>query len=118
MSYANSLLQADDPNILFTRAEDFFNRGLHREAWAACLSGCLGVFAMHDSVSFPVDATEYDCLNLVCQTLPDEEANFRALVQSWVLFAYGDRLPMEGDFEQALHYGRSLLEARGLANES
>ena len=108
-NYANSLVSIESPSSLFDRAEVFFHRGLIREAWAACFFGCLGAFAINGSVSFPADATEYECLNLVQQIKPGAGEGFAALVQSWVLFAYGNMQPLESDFNKALVYGRSLL---------
>jgi hypothetical protein len=109
-SYTNPLLSPESPESLFTRAEYFFSSGLIREAWAACLSGCLGACVRHRSISFPADATEYGCLDLVRRALPAESEGFGELVQSWILFAYGGRLPAQGAFEQAIAYGRSLLQ--------
>ena len=109
-TYTDPHLLSESPETHFSKAEDLFSEGLFREAWAACLAGCLGAFTRKSPISFPVDATEYDCLNLVRHVLPDEGAGFGELVQSWVLFAYGERRPADGAFEQALAYGRSLLE--------
>ena len=112
-NYINPLLPVESPESLFRRAEDFFYRGNMREAWAACLAGCLGVYTRYRSLSFPADATEYGCLDLVRRALPSEAGGFEDLVQSWVLFAYGGRAPGEGAFEEAIAYGRSLLVERG-----
>jgi len=107
--YANALFSPESPQALFARAEDFFHRGKLREAWAACLSGCIGACVKYRSLSFPANATEYGCLDLVRRSLPGEAAGFAHLVRSWILFAYGGRAPGEGSFEEALAYGRSLL---------
>jgi len=111
-SYTNPLLSSESPELLFDRAEDLFFRSRLREAWAACLSACIGAFASYHSLSFPDDATEYGCLDLVRRTLPNKEEGFVDLVQSWILFAYGGRIPAEGAFEKALAYGRSIKEPR------
>jgi hypothetical protein len=89
-------------------AEDFFRQGQIREAWAACLSGCLGAFAQYRNLSFPVGATEYGCLALVRKAHLSEAGGFEELVNNWILFVYGGKPPVEGAFEQALEYGRSL----------
>jgi len=109
--YTSPFLPRESPELLFNRAEDLFSRGRIREAWAACLSACIGAFAGFHSLSFPDDATEYGCLDLVRRALPEEEG-FVDLVQSWVLFAYGGRIPAEGAFEKALAYGRSIKGPR------
>ena len=107
-SYVNPLLVPESPESLFAMAEDLFRDGSSREAWAACLAGCLGKFARDFSLSFPADATEYGCLDLVAMALPGENEKFGSLVHNWVLLAYGGRIPAEGSFEEALAYGRSL----------
>jgi len=110
-TYANPLFSAESPETLFARADDFYRRGKMREAWAACLSACIGAYAKHRSLSFPPDATEYGCLELVRRALPAEAGGFGSLVQNWILFAYGGKSPDQGAFEQSLAYGRTLLTA-------
>jgi hypothetical protein len=113
-SYVNPLLSPDSPQSLFARAEDFFYKGDLREAWASCLAGCIGACTRYRSLSFPADATEYGCLDLVRRNLPAEVGGFGDLVRSWILFAYGGKAPNQGAFEQAIAYGRSLLEPPAL----
>jgi hypothetical protein len=112
-SYANPLMSGECPESLFAKAEDFFQTGNRREAWAACLAGCLGVYARDHSVYFPVDATEYGCLALARSALGSKAEGFGELVEDWVLLAYGGRPPAEDAFEKALSYGRSLLRGAG-----
>ena len=112
-SYVNPHLPAESPESLFAMAEDFFAKGLLREAWASCLAGCIGAYSRHCSISFPAGTTEYGCLDMVRQALPSvlgpgQDEGFAELVQSWVFFAYGGRMPAEGAFERALAHGRSL----------
>jgi len=97
---------------VFQMAEDFFQKGNLREAWAACFSGCLGAYSLSCSIAFPADATEYDCLNLVREAADYREQGFAELVQNWILFAYADRPPDKTAFEKALAHGRSLLEGK------
>ena len=97
------------PESLFVRAEGYFDQGNLREAWAACLAGCIGACTRYRSLSFPVDASEYGCLDVVRRALPAEAGGFADLVRHWILYAYGGRVPGEGAFEEALAYGRSLL---------
>ena len=111
------------PESLFLQAEDFFGKENYREAWAACFAGCLQAYRRYHSVTFPADATEYGCLGLVRHAMPDGALSagtlpdgampsgaegFGELVQNWVLFAYGGRVPCGGAFEKALSFGRSL----------
>jgi len=106
--YVNSIPPPENPETLFAMAERFFCEGNLREAWAACLAGCLSAYSLHYSLSFPAEATEYGCFNLVRQTLPGEAERFGDLVQCWILFAYGGKAPAGGAFERALNFGRSL----------
>jgi hypothetical protein len=107
-----SVLSAENAEALFSRAEDFFNKGNLREAWAACFSGCLGAYSLTYSIAFPADATEYDCLGLVREARADGEPEFGEIVQNWILFAYGSRPPGKEAFEKALAHGRSILEGK------
>jgi hypothetical protein len=109
-SFRNSLTSSESPESLFAMAEDFFCRDLPLEAWAACLAGYIGSFARYRSLSFPIDATEYDCLKLVRSALPEEDEGFGEFVRNWISFAYGGRIPVPGTFERVLAYGRSLAK--------
>jgi len=111
-SYVHPRLPPESPEALFARAEVFFRQGNLREAWAACLAGCIGAYARYRSLAFPANATEYGCLELVRRALPAEAGGFEEMVQSWVFFAYGGRIPGEGAFERALTHGRALLGPR------
>ena len=102
----------ESAELLFSKAEDFFRKGNLREAWAACFSGCLGAYALSCSVTFPPDATEYECLGLVREAADYGERDFGEIVQNWILFAYADRPPDKRAFEKALAHGRSLLEGK------
>ena len=110
-NYVNSLLPSESPESLFARAEDFFHRGNLREAWAACFAGCIASFIRCHSLTFPADATEYECLALVRQAFGNETKAFGELVERWILLAYGGRIPGQGAFESALSYGRSILDS-------
>ena len=100
------------PEALFVMAEDFFSRGNLREAWAACLSGCIGACKKYRFLSFPDDATEYICLDIMRKALPDEADGFKALVQSWILIAYGGKVPEQDAFRKSIAYGRSLMTVK------
>ena len=111
-SYIKAIKSPESPESLFAGAENFFRLGKLREAWASCFAGCIGACTRYRYLSFPVDSTEYGCLDQVRRDLPAEAGGFGDLVQSWILFAYGGRTPGEGAFEKALAYGRSLLGER------
>jgi len=107
-SYVNLSASPESPESLFAGAEESFGRGNFREAWAACFAGCIAAYATYKSLSFPADATEYGCLDLVRCSLPGEAGEFGGIVRSWILFAYGGRMPDPGAFGDALAYGRSI----------
>ena len=109
--YVGPLLSPESPEKLFAQAEELFNLGKIREAWAACLSGCIGAYTQYHSLSFPADTTEYGCLDLVRRAFPGKDEGFGDLVQCWILFAYGGRVPAGDAFEKALVFGRSLCSA-------
>jgi hypothetical protein len=111
--YANSLVSDERPEALFDRADDYFQRGLVREAWASCLCGAISAYNQYMDLSFPPDATEYNCLETVRTHFIRDGVNFHAkdfgdLVRNWVLLAYGGRNPADGSFEKALEFGKNI----------
>ena len=95
---------------LFSQAGLFFEKGFYREAWAACFAGCLEAYTRYHGVSFPEGATERGCQILVQKDLPDKAEGFGFLVQNWIPFAYGEKIPARDAFENALAFGLSLLK--------
>ena len=116
-AYVNPLLSDESPESLFACSESFYKGGFLREAWAACLAGYIGAYSRYHFISFPVDSTEYGCLDLVREALPGEDLAFGELVQNWIRFVYGGIAPNEGAFEQALSHGRTI-ECRGAGDET
>jgi hypothetical protein len=108
--FYSSLVSGESPEKFFEKAAAWYDRGSVREAWAACLCGTIAAYTRYRSLSFPRDATEYDCLDLVRTCFGPDTGGFRDLVKNWVLLAYGGQIPGEGSFEKALEFGRSLKE--------
>jgi hypothetical protein len=111
--YANSFVSDENPETLFDRADNYFQRGLVREAWASCLCGAISAYDQYLDLTFPPDATEYNCLERVKSHFGQEGANsntdeFGDLIRNWVLLAYGGRSPADGSFERALAFGRNI----------
>jgi hypothetical protein len=111
--YANSFVSDENPETLFARADNYYQRGLLREAWASCLCGAISAYSQYMDLTFPPDATEYNCLELVKSRFRQEDADSNAdgfddLVRNWVLLAYGGRNPASGNFEKALAFGRNI----------
>jgi hypothetical protein len=107
-AYLNPLVSEEDPEALLEKAAQWFSRGGVREAWAACLTGTVSALCRYRNCSFPPDATEYGCLNVVRTCSAEDAEGFSGTVKNWVLLAYGGRIPPEGSFEEALRFGRSL----------
>jgi hypothetical protein len=105
-----SQVSVESPEKLFEKAAAWYAQGSVREAWAACLCGTITAYTRYRSLSFPQDATEYDCLDLVRTRFGPDPGGFGELVKNWVLLAYGGQIPGEGSFEKALEFGRSLKE--------
>jgi hypothetical protein len=114
------------PGALLNRAELFYGQGRYRDAWALCLAGAIAAYDRYRGLSFPPDATEYECLALVRSAAggsspadgsrgeeggPGEARGFAALVLCWVSLAYGGKVPGPGAFESSLAFCRSLLLA-------
>jgi hypothetical protein len=116
-AYANPLVSSESPEVLFGKAEDFFRRGLFRDAWAACLCGTITAYERDFSLSFPPDATEYGCIDLIHSHLKGQEY-FGELVRNWVLLAYGGKDPPEGSFEKALEFGRNVHRSPAFASQA
>jgi hypothetical protein len=111
--YINSFVSDEKPETLFDRADDYFQHGLVREAWASCLCGAISAYNQYMEVTFPPDATEYNCLEMVKSRFKQGDANshvseFGDLVRNWVLLAYGGRDPADGSFERALEFGKNI----------
>ena len=112
-AFTNPLAVKGRPELFFEKAQVFFEQGLFRNAWAACLCGVLNSFNLYFGVTFPKQITEYGCLKLVREQFTADTyltGGFGDLVQNWVLLAYGARLPAPGSFEKALEYGLSLKQ--------
>ncbi|MDR1373951.1 MAG: hypothetical protein LBJ24_03170 [Treponema sp.] len=54
-----------DPGRLLERSRICYARGERREAWAACLAAAIAACEIRWSITFPRNATEYECLALV-----------------------------------------------------
>jgi hypothetical protein len=91
----------EHPAMLLSRARAFYAEGRYRDAWAVCFAAALAAWSGR-GLNFPHDATEYECLALVCASGASETADFTALVHEWVDFAYAGKAPPEGSFEKAL----------------
>ncbi|MDR1315540.1 MAG: hypothetical protein LBK13_01595 [Spirochaetales bacterium] len=100
---------ADDPRGLLGRAGELYSRGSIREAWALCFRGARAACGASWGVVFPPGATPYNCLSLLRDQGRDIPEGFVRLVRYWVYYAYADRLPPEGAFEEALGFCHSLI---------
>ena len=102
-----------DSKSLFSKALECNEQNKFYEAWTACYLGYLTAYNEYYSLSFPLDSTEYECLNLVKETLPMEEENFRIFIDDWVNIAYGGKIPAGENIVKAVNLGLSIGEKRG-----
>jgi hypothetical protein len=107
----------ESPESLLEKARVLHGEGNIRRAWGLCLAALVKSWSRYRSLSFPPDATEYDCLALVrakggAAGTGDkgrgETECFAAAVHCWVALAYGGILPPAGSFEETLAFCRSL----------
>ena len=120
-AYANPLAVKGRPEVFFDKAQIFFEQGLFRNAWAACLCGVLNAFNIYFGISFPKQTTEYGCLDLVRESFATDShlaKGFDELVHNWILLAYGARFPASGSFEKALEYGLNLKTVQRIPGET
>jgi hypothetical protein len=100
----------ESPESLAEMARRWHNRGEIRRAWGCCLAALLESWSRYRALSFPRDATEYECLALVrAAGASAEAAAFAAFVNRWAALAYGGKPPPEGSFAEALDLCRSLI---------
>jgi hypothetical protein len=107
----------ESPESLLEKAQALYGEGNIRRAWGFCLAALMKSWSLYRSLSFPPDATEYDCLALVrakggAAGTGDkgrrETEYFAFAVHCWVALAYGGSPPPEGSFEGTLDFCRSL----------
>jgi len=113
----------ENPELLLEKALSFYEQGNARLAWSYCTAAAILSWQFYRGFAFPPNATESDCAGLVSSKAAaadksgnficnNEEAQaFDALIKNWVYFAYAQRLPQEGSFEQAVNFCKSLRAA-------
>lgn len=104
-------LDRKTPEGLLAYSRQCYAQGRMREAWASCLGAVIAALAQK-GLPIPPGATEYDCLGLVRQTLPDDTPGFAGLLRYWIPLAYGGEVPEEGPWEASLRFCESLLDRR------
>jgi hypothetical protein len=103
--------EAESPDALLKKSRAFAAGGDIRRAWGCCLAAAIRSWAVYRGLVFPLNATEYDCRDLVnadTMSHTEERRAFAALVGHWVHLAYGGRLPPDGSFAEALAFCESL----------
>ena len=97
-----------DPEALLAEARLLHNQGRIRDAWARCFLAAIVIYSIQESLEFPLDATEYDCLSIVKQAKARDAEGFGNLVLSWTALAYAGKKPDTDAFEKTLAFCNSL----------
>jgi len=110
----------ENPALLLEKALRFYEQGDTRLAWGYCTAAAILSWPFYRGLAFPPNATESDCANMVSsmtanagnsQITAEEAQVFSELIKNWVYLAYAQRLPVDGSFEQALAFCKSLRGA-------
>jgi hypothetical protein len=113
-SYGIAPVLRESPAWFLARSRKFHAQGQNREAWAACFGASIAALSQK-GLPIPSGATEYDCLALVREALPDDADGFADLLRHWILLAYGGKAPQEGAFQASLEFCESLLDRKNNA---
>ncbi|QQO10481.1 hypothetical protein [Breznakiella homolactica] len=100
----------DSPEALLEQARKYFDQGFLREAWASCVAAAEGTYEIQGGLTFPADATEYECLAMVTRSGAPGAEGFGTLIRVWVSFAYGGKAPAPESFEETLAFCSALQE--------
>jgi hypothetical protein len=111
----------ENPELLLEKALHFHEQGDTRLAWGYCTAAAILSWPFYRGLDFPPNATENDCANKISSMASGgnsfcniEEAQvFRNLIKNWVYFAYAQRLPPDGSFEQVVSFCKLLRAADG-----
>jgi hypothetical protein len=103
---------AETPEALLEKAENYFLQGNYRLAWGYCTASLIVSWSFYRGFLFPPNATEIDCVNLVCSvpSFNSEAQVFNRLINHWVNFAYAGRLPPADSFSEAVSFCKSLRD--------
>ena len=104
-----------DPVTLLERSLLFREQGNTRLAWGYCTAAAIQSWQVYHGISFPPDATENECAEIVSSAVPAENSHlkqysgdFNELIKRWIYLAYAGRNPQEGSFEEAVKLCVSL----------
>jgi hypothetical protein len=97
---------AADPEELLKKAAAFHAEGRTREAWACCFRAFIASLSLRWGIAFPPEATEYEALALA----GTKNGDFPRFVSRWIAFAYGDKTPEEGAFDESVGACRRIVE--------
>ena len=131
-AYSSAVKSLDDipeenPQSLLEKALSFNEQGKLRLAWGYCTAAVIRSWPLYRGFTFPPNATENDCANIVSSSADggsavpekpprstiDEAQAFSGMIKHWVYLAYAGRLPPEGSFEKAVALCKSLRTANG-----
>jgi hypothetical protein len=103
-----------NPELILQKAFDFLEQGNLRLAWGYCTTAAILSWTTCRGLSFPPDATESECVNIVRSSFNGDEVNvFNRLINHWINFAYAGKLPPAGSFEEAADFCKSMRTGNG-----
>jgi hypothetical protein len=105
-------IQIKDPKILLEKAKTFYEQENIRLAWGYCTAAAIQSWSYYRGITFPPNATESDCANIVISKTnvnpcPQTEL-FNRLIKHWIHIAYAGKIPPQGSFEEAVNLCISL----------
>jgi hypothetical protein len=105
---------------LIDDAKKYFDEGQMRNAWAACLSSVIELYAQEGNIVFALNDTESDCLVKINQSSLWGKIQSAQLIMNWITFAYAGIEPESKQFHEAILFCNELknkLSISGDANE-
>ena len=95
------ITQESLPEDILNTVNELLNQKLYREALSLLYRASLAAIVQYGDIEIPSSATEQECSRLVTQARNKNEASyFEALTRTWILLAYGDRIPSEQTLAQ------------------
>lgn len=105
-----------EPSNRLADARQLYSQGNKREAWASLYKAMVGTWEEKFQIYLGKDRTEGECLRIVKKNLPSQPSarhfydSFKKVVEYWLTFAYGHRIPLDETFWACLEACDSQLQ--------